>query len=57
MFCCTLLGSGFEWQKTRRNSDGNSDEVEADTTISSHFLWAEMAGCTNRAWSIQNGTF
>jgi hypothetical protein len=27
--------------------------VEADTTISGHFLWAEMEGCTKRAWPIQ----
>jgi hypothetical protein len=24
--------------------------VEADTTISGHFLWTEMEGSTNRAW-------
>ena len=27
--------------------------VEADTTVSCHFLWAEMEGCTIRAWPIQ----
>ena len=27
--------------------------VEVDTTISGHFLWADMEGWTNRAWPIQ----
>ena len=27
--------------------------VEANTTISCHFLWAEMEGSTYRAWPIQ----
>ena len=28
--------------------------VEADTTISGHFLWAEMEGCTNKAKPVNS---
>ena len=49
-----MLGSGSE-KRLDVNSDGNFSSylIGTDTTISGHFLWAEMEGCTNRAWPIQ----
>ena len=48
------LGSGSE-KRLDVNSDGNFSSylIGTDTTISGHFLWAEMEGWTNTAWPIQ----
>ena len=63
---CLDLDLDLNGKRPGVTSDGNFSSylIEADTTISSHFLWAQMEGCTNRARpsqpslkNCQNGTF
>ena len=59
LFTSHCLDLDLNGKRPVATSEGNFSSYlivrsySADTTISGHFLWTEMEGCTNRAWPIQ----